>query len=57
MINLENRMHTIVAGDTFWQLSQKYGCRLDEVLATNPGVVPEQLQIGQIVGIPRQSQA
>jgi LysM repeat protein len=47
--------HTIVAGDTFWRLSQVYGCTLDEILAANPGVVPEQLHIGQIVRIPYQS--
>ncbi|UJR24232.1 hypothetical protein I4U23_027199 [Adineta vaga] len=45
--------HIIVAGDTFWRLSQVYGCTLAEILAANPGVVPEQLQIGQIVRIPR----
>jgi len=44
--------HTIVAGDTFWALSQKYGVPLDSILAANPGVIPEQLQIGQVVKIP-----
>jgi peptidoglycan endopeptidase LytF len=33
-------------------VSQQYGCMLDSILAVNPGVVPEQLQIGQIVYIP-----
>jgi len=44
--------HTIVAGDTFWALSQKYGVPLDSILAANCGVKPEQLQIGQVVCVP-----
>ncbi len=51
----EMATHTIVAGDTFWRLSQVYGCTLEEILAANPGVVPEQLQVGQIIRIPYQS--
>lgn len=47
--------HTIIKGDTFWHLSQQYSCTLDSILAVNPGVVPEQLQIGQIVYIPSHS--
>ena len=49
--------HTIVAGDTFWLLSQRYGCKLEEILAVNPGVVPELLQIGQIVQLPDNSRS
>jgi LysM repeat protein len=44
--------HTIVSGDTFWNLAQKYGCTLESIIAANPGVIPEQLQIGQIVHLP-----
>jgi LysM repeat protein len=44
--------HTIVSGDTFWALSKKYGCTLDAILAANPGIIPEQLQIGQIIRLP-----
>ena len=44
--------HTVVGGDTFWRLSQQYGCTLEAILAANPGVIPELPQIGQIVRIP-----
>jgi LysM repeat protein len=47
--------HTIVAGDAFWCLSQQYGCTLDAILTVNPGVLPEQLQVGQIVRLPAHS--
>lgn len=44
--------HVIVAGDTFWNLSHRYGCTLDEILAVNPNVIPTQLQIGQVIQLP-----
>lgn len=44
--------YTIVAGDTLWALSQRFGCTVSELMAANPGVIPEQLQIGQILNIP-----
>lgn len=44
--------HTVVVGDTFWKLAEKYGCTLEAILAANPNIIPEQLEIGQIVNIP-----
>ncbi|CAF2389171.1 unnamed protein product [Rotaria sp. Silwood2] len=50
------RQHRIIAGDTFFTLSQKYGCILEAILAANPGVIPEKLQIGQIVNVPEKKE-
>jgi LysM repeat protein len=44
--------HTIIAGDTFWNMSHRYGYILDNILAVNPNVMPMQLQIGQVVQLP-----
>ena len=47
--------HTIVSGDTFWNLAQKYGISVDAILDANPGFVPEQLRVGQVIQIPERS--
>jgi murein DD-endopeptidase MepM/ murein hydrolase activator NlpD len=44
--------HVIAPGDTFWTLSQRYGCTIEAIMGANPGVVPEQLQIGQVIQLP-----
>jgi LysM repeat protein len=46
-------VHTIKAGDTFWGLSRHYGRPVAEIMMTNPGVDPYQLQIGQKIRIPQ----
>jgi murein DD-endopeptidase MepM/ murein hydrolase activator NlpD len=45
--------HTIASGDTFWALAKRYGCSVDDIMGVNPGVAPEQLQIGQVIQLPR----
>lgn len=45
-------LYTIQAGDTFFLLAQRFGISLDAILAANPGVNPNNLQIGQVVCIP-----
>ena len=44
--------YTIRAGDTFWKLSQAYGVNLQDILDANPGVNPQNLQIGSTLCIP-----
>lgn len=46
--------HTIQAGDTFFDLAQAQGFSVDAIKAANPGVVPERLQVGQVVNLPCQ---
>ncbi|OLN95523.1 Intracellular hyphae protein 1-like protein 2 [Colletotrichum chlorophyti] len=44
--------YTIQSGDTFFVLGQRFGITTESIIAANPGVVPEQLQIGQVINIP-----
>jgi peptidoglycan endopeptidase LytF len=45
-------LYVIQAGDTFFQLSQRFNVSVDAIIAANPGVNPNILQIGQTVCIP-----
>ena len=45
--------YTIKSGDTFYKLSIQFNVPLDAILRANPGVDPYNLQIGQVVCIPR----
>ncbi len=45
-------IHIISPGDTFSYLSFFYGSTVDDILAANPGLDPQFLQIGQKVIIP-----
>lgn len=44
--------YTIKAGETFRDVAQAKGFTVDAILAANPGVVPEKLQVGQVVKLP-----
>ncbi|CAF1383972.1 unnamed protein product [Rotaria magnacalcarata] len=44
--------HKIVPGNTFWLLTQKYGCSLDEIIAANQDIDPLKLQVDQLVQLP-----
>lgn len=48
----DGRLYTIQAGDTFWLLSRRFDIPLDDILAANPGVDPERLQVGQVICLP-----
>lgn len=45
--------YTIRPGDTFYKLSQQFNVPLQAIIDANPGVDPNNLQIGQIVCIPQ----
>lgn len=45
--------YTIKAGDTFYQISRRYGISLDDLLRANPNVDPDRLYVGQIVCVPK----
>ena len=49
---LGGTIYTIQAGDTFFSLARRFNVSLDALLAANPGVDPNRLQIGQQVCIP-----
>jgi LysM repeat protein len=44
--------YTIRAGDTFYVLAQRYNTTVAAIMAANPGVDPNRLQIGQRICIP-----
>lgn len=46
------RFYIIQPGDTFWKLAQRYGTTVEAIVALNPGLDPQNLQIGQMVRIP-----
>ena len=45
-------LYTIRAGDTFFLLAQRFGTTASAIQAANPGVDPNNLQIGQVICIP-----
>ena len=44
--------YTIKAGDTLYQLARTYNTTVEAILAINPGINPNNLQIGQRICIP-----
>lgn len=46
------RTYTIQAGDTLLEIARRNGVSLAELLAANPGIVPEALTVGQVIRIP-----
>ncbi len=44
--------HTVVRGDTFYKLAKQYRTSVSAIAAANPNVLPNNLQIGQVLVIP-----
>ena len=44
--------HTVVAGDTLYGISRKYGVSVNDLIGVNPGVTPRSLRIGKTLRIP-----
>lgn len=44
--------YTIKAGDTFYLIARTFGISVDALIAANPGVNPDRLQIGQVICVP-----
>ena len=44
--------YTIQDGDTFSAIADRLGLDLNAVLAANPGVTPESLEVGQVINLP-----
>lgn len=46
------RTHTVESGESPSSIARKYGCKVDALLAANPGLNPRRLQIGQVLTLP-----
>src|SRR5690554_144918 len=46
--------YTIVAGDTLYSLARRYNTTVQRIVAFNPNINPNNLQIGQVICIPGQ---
>jgi len=44
--------YTIKSGDTLYNLAQRYGTTVNRILAENPGINANNLQVGQVIRIP-----
>lgn len=44
--------YTIRSGDTLWLISQRYYTSTSAIMAANPGLKPNNLQVGQTICIP-----
>ena len=45
--------YTIRSGDTLYLLAIRYNTTVEEIMRVNPGINPNNLQIGQVICIPR----
>ncbi|MBU5438927.1 LysM domain-containing protein [Tissierella sp. MSJ-40] len=45
-------LYTIRAGDTLFELSQRFNVSVQAIINANPGIDPNRLQIGQVICIP-----
>ncbi|MGN9166069.1 LysM peptidoglycan-binding domain-containing protein, partial [Tissierellaceae bacterium HCP3S3_D8] len=45
--------YTIRAGDTLFELANRYNTTVQAIIAVNPGIDPNNLRIGQVICIPR----
>lgn len=48
--------YRIHLGDTYYNLAKRYGTTVEAIAAANPGVDPNNLQVGQIICIPVKNQ-
>ncbi len=44
--------YSVRSGDTFWKLARSFGTTVNAIIAANPDVDPENLQIGSVIVIP-----
>lgn len=47
----ETKVHTVVGGDTLWDIAIANGTTVDELLAINPGLTEDSLMIGQNINL------
>lgn len=45
-------LYTVLAGDTIYSIAQQYNTTAQAILTANPGINPNNLQIGQVLCLP-----
>ena len=43
--------YTVQAGDTLWDLANDYNTNIEDIMAANPGIDPDNLQVGQVIAL------
>jgi LysM repeat protein len=43
--------YTVQAGDTLWDLANDYDTNIEDIIAANPGIDPDNLQVGQVIAL------
>jgi murein DD-endopeptidase MepM/ murein hydrolase activator NlpD len=46
---LQEKIHTVQKGETFSGIASSYGVKQSQLMASNPGIIPEKLKIGQAI--------
>ena len=46
------QLHTLLPGESFWTLSQRYGSSPEAISLANPGLPPERLPVGAALVVP-----
>ena len=49
---LPSRSYRVRRGDLLWRIAQRFNTTIPRIVASNPGLNPNRLQIGQILAIP-----
>lgn len=44
--------HTVVEGDTLWDIAEQHGVNVDTVIGANPDISPNVLKVGQVIKVP-----
>jgi LysM repeat protein len=47
--------YVVRPGDTFYSIANRFGITVAQLIAANPGVDPNNLQVGQLICIPKQT--
>lgn len=47
----EDTFHEVAQGENFWTIATKYGISVDSLVAANPSIKPERIQIGQKISL------
>lgn len=45
-------LHTLLRGESFWQLARRYGSSVEAIALANPGLEPERLPVGAQLVVP-----